>query len=163
MTPPPAAGRLSTLGCVLLAATALALPGCGGGGAAGAESTAATSPGQQARASGGDGKPCPAQVDAFVKSLDSLRSRLAVGLSYEQYAGAIEGLRADYEAIDVDRLALECLTTAGTPSERAFNEYIAAANAWGRCLADAACTTASVEPVLQRRWRVASGLLAEAQ
>jgi hypothetical protein len=51
----------------------------------------------------------------------------------------------------------------GTPSEQALNEYIDAANAWGECLADAACTTASIEPILQRKWRMASRLLSEVQ
>lgn len=39
---------------------------------------------------------------------------------------------------------------------------VAAANAWGECLADA-CDLAEVEPRLQRQWARASSLLGEAQ
>jgi hypothetical protein len=165
---PPADRRLAPLGCALVAALALTLPGCGGDGAPAPDraaahaaqqpKTAGTTP--RARASAGG---CPRQVAAFVDSLDALRSRLAVGLSYEQYAAQIKRLRASYGEIPVDRLALDCLTATGTPSERALNEYIDATNAWGECLADASCTTATIEPVLQRKWRVASHFLSEAQ
>jgi hypothetical protein len=71
--------------------------------------------------------------------------------------------RSTSAAIPVGHLAIGCLTTVGTPAEQAVNQYIDAANAWGECLADASCTTASIEPVLQRRWRIASGRLSEAR
>jgi hypothetical protein len=157
---PPAARRLSLLGCALVATLALGLPGCGEEGTAAPGGATAQPPKAKARSAAGG---CPKQLDTFVKSLDALRRRLAVGLSYEQYAAAIEGLRASYAEIPVDRLTIDCLATAGTLGERALNEYIDAANAWGECLADAACTTAKIEPVLQRRWRVASHHLSEAQ
>src|ERR1700733_219659 len=155
--------RLSLLGCLLAGAGALLLPGCGGGDAATAESTATTRPEQQTRGGALAGRPCPAQVGAFVESLDTLRHQLAIGLSYEQYAAKVKGLRGSYDELPVDRLTIACLTTTGTPAERAFDKYIDATNAWGECLADAACTTATIEPVLQRKWRLASDLLAEAR
>ena len=43
-----------------------------------------------------------------------------------------------------------------------MNKYIDAANAWGECLAEAGCTTASIEGALQHKWRVASHSLSEA-
>jgi hypothetical protein len=55
------------------------------------------------------------------------------------------------------------VAATGTPAEAALNRYIEATNAWGDCLADASCTTTTIEPVLQRKWRVASGFLKEAQ
>jgi hypothetical protein len=55
------------------------------------------------------------------------------------------------------------LSSTGTPGEKALNKYIDATNAWGECLADASCTTATIEPVLQHKWRRASGFLSEAQ
>jgi hypothetical protein len=144
-------------------AAAMALPGCGGGGSATAESTASPAREKQARVKAVPGAACPVRLTAFVKSLDSLRKQLAVGLSYDQYAARIKGLRAAYDEIPVDRLALKCLTSSGTPAERSFNKYIDAANAWGECLADASCDIATIEPVLQRKWRLASRLLGEAQ
>jgi hypothetical protein len=160
-----AARRLALLGC-LLAAAAPALSGCGGSGAATAESTAAAGPragtGTKPSSPGPSTGGCPAQVSGFVKSLDALRRRLAVGLSYEQYAAKVEALREDYDQLPIDRLAIDCVTATGAPAERAFNKYIDAANAWGACLADASCTTASIEPVLQRGWRLASAWLSKA-
>jgi hypothetical protein len=161
MTPAPY--RLTLLGCVLAAAAALALSACGGGGAATAESTAASQPKRQAAVRAPVAKPCPATLDAFVRSLDHLRSQLAAGLSYEQYAARMRTLKTSYGEIPVRRLTIDCLAATGTPGEKALNKYIDAANAWGECLADASCTTASVEPLLQRKWRLASSLLSQAQ
>jgi hypothetical protein len=164
MPPSPSRSRrLSLLGCILAGAVALILPGCGAGSAATAESADAPQPKQQAKVEAATGRPCPAEVGTFVKALDALRRQLAVGLSYEQYAARVKGLRRSYDGLPVDRLALACVKAAGTPAEAALNEYVDATNAWGECLADAACTTATIEPVLQRKWRFASSLLSEAQ
>jgi hypothetical protein len=161
---PSPARRLSPLGCVLIAAAALVLPGCGDDSAATAGSTASTAattkPGAKANATAGG---CSRQLDAFVDSLDTLRRRLAVGLSYEQYAAKVKALQRGYDDLPIRHLTLGCLTKTGTPAEAALNKYIDAANAWGECLADASCTTATIEPVLQRKWRVASGSLSEAR
>jgi hypothetical protein len=150
------------LACLLVAALTLSLSACGSGGAATAENAPPTPPKPQTRAAVA-ATPCPSQVNAFVKSLDTLRRQLAVGLSYEQYAAKIKQLRSDYDGIPIDRLTIGCLRSAGTPSEKALNEYIDATNAWGECLADASCTTAAIEPVLQHKWRLASGFLSEAR
>jgi hypothetical protein len=165
MTPAPSATRrLSTLGCVLLGGAALLLPGCGDGGGATAESTATSPPpGQKAKAAATTGRTCPAQIDSFRRSLDALRRQLAIGLSYEQYATKVKAVRRSYDQLPIDRLTIRCLTATGTRAEQAFNKYIDAANAWGECLADASCTTATIEPVLQRKWRLASNSLEEAQ
>jgi hypothetical protein len=159
----PAARRLSLLGCALIGAAALVLPGCGESGAATAESAAAPPHQKPASAETVTGSPCPTQLDTFVRSLDTLRKQLAVGLSYDQYTARVKALHSHYDALPIDSLDLHCLAATGTPSERAFNKYTDAANAWGECLADASCDTATIEPVLQRKWRVASHYLLEAQ
>jgi hypothetical protein len=156
-------GRLFLLGCVLAAAAVLLLPGCGDGSAATADSAATSQPKQQTKADVSPGKPCPTRLGAFVESLDALRRQLAVGLSYEQYAAKAKALRSSYAKLPIDRLTIDCLAATGTAAEAALNKYIDGANAWGECLADASCTTATIEPVLQRKWRVASGFLSEAQ
>ncbi len=155
--------RLPLLGCVLLGVAALLLPGCGSDSTATAESTNATQAKQRAEVEVAAGSPCPTQVGAFVKSLDVMRHQLAVGLSYEQYAGRVKSLRGSYDGLPIHRLSIGCVSATGTPAEAALNKYIDAANAWGECLADAACTTATIEPVLQRKWRTASGFLSAAQ
>jgi len=171
MTLPPAAFRLPPVACLLAAcllAVALALlaGGCGEESTGAVEgSTArqsapttsfAPNPGA-ARVAG-----CPKQLGAFVDSLETLRRQLAVGLSYDDYIARVKSLHAAYENIPIDRLTFDCLAT-GTPTEKVLNKHIDAANAWGECLADATCTTATIEPVLQRKWRVASKLLSEAR
>jgi hypothetical protein len=161
MAPFPSPHRLSLLGGVLAGAVLLLLPGCGrdGGATGGSAATIQTkaAAGGEARTTAG----CPDQIDAFVDSLDTLRRQLAVGLSYEQYATRVKALRASYDQLPIDRLTIACLATTGTPAERAFDKYIDATNAWAQCLADASCATAAIEPVLQRKWRVASGFLSE--
>lgn len=163
MTPDRTATRLlPSLGCALAIAAALALSACGGG-AATAESTATTRPRQEASIAARNHDRCPAKVTAFVDSLDRLRRQLAIGLSYEQYAAKIKALGTSYDRLPIDHLDIDCLTASGTPAERAFDKYIDATNAWGECLANASCTVAAVEPMLQRQWRVASGLLSKAR
>jgi hypothetical protein len=163
MTPPPAAFRLPPVACLLAVALALLASGCGEDGTARPESATAQPPasakaGTEAHRTAAAG--CPGRLDAFLDSLDALRRELVVGLSYDDYVERVKDLRASHRAIPVRRLTIDCLAT-GTPGERALNEHIDAANAWGECLADASCTTATIEPVLQRRWRNASRFLSQ--
>lgn len=146
----------------LLAGLALILPGCGGGKTATAER--GTGPGAS-RATGAATaeRECRAQLRGFLASMDTLRERLAAGLSYNGYLVEVRGTRAVYARIDAGELPIGCLATVGTPAERAFNRYIGAANTWGDCLATASCDTEAVEPKLQRRWALASELLSAAQ
>ena len=58
---------------------------------------------------------------------------------------------------------LGCLGAVGTPAEKTLNRYIEAANDWGGCVSELGCGSAEIEPVLQRRWRVASHFLSEAE
>jgi hypothetical protein len=146
------------VGAVVLAA----LAGCGGGGGSTHDEAAAAQPKAHAQADAAPSR-CQGEIGGFLKAMAALRSNLAVGLSYEQYAAEMRGVRAAYRQIPVDRLTLGCLAASGTPGEKALNQYIDAANAWGECLAEAACDTASIEPGLQRKWRVASHFLSEAQ
>jgi len=181
-----AAARLQLLGCALLAA--LALAGCGDGGA---DSTGAatvtsqedgrfqdsSSSGNQksgndagaAAKDGNAGRPVPAgdlcqsQLGGFVGSMDGLRRRLAVGVTYDQYVAEVRGIRSTYGKIPVERLQIDCLAAVATPGEKAFNRYIEAANDWGECVSELGCGSEEIEPVLQRRWRVASHFLTEAK
>jgi len=168
MTPAsPVAHRLPVLGCVLLGAAALALSACGGGGdgsggASTAAKPAAKAPERRARQAGTGGGGCRDEVGGFIKAMTRLRSNLAVGLSYEQYAAEMHGVRAAYGKVPVQQLTIDCLYATGAPGEKALNQYVDAANAWGECLAETGCTTASIERALQHRWRVASHYLSEA-
>lgn len=170
----PAPARLRLAGCALLAA--LAAAGCGGsgsdstrsiGGATTVASGGAAAPqepdaGRGEKQAGSPAGPCQTQLGSFVASMDSLRRRLAVGVTYDQYVAEVKGIRSTYEKIPFDRVEIGCLTAVGAPGERAFNRYIEAANDWGQCVSEAGCGSAAVEPVLQRRWRIASHFLSEA-
>jgi hypothetical protein len=150
---------------LLTAAAALALSACGGEGAAAEKDTSAARTTAQPSGRGGaaTASGCPAKVHTLREDLGRLRRQLAVGLSYDQYAARVEQLNVVYAAIPVEHLTIGCLRTTATPAERALNRYIDGTNAWGECLADAGCSTATIEPVLQRKWRAASHFLSEAQ
>jgi hypothetical protein len=167
------AARSTLAGCALVAL--LLLGGCGGGASSTSAKTDATATSRAitttaAKPAAKQGKPrqptpagpCQGQVGSFVASMDSLRRRLAVGLTYDQYVAEVEGIRSTYRKIPIDRVEIDCLSAVGTQAEQAFNGYIEAANEWGKCVSEAGCSSATVEPVLQRRWRIASHLLSEA-
>jgi hypothetical protein len=144
---------------------ALTLGACGGGG--GNETAAAARAGaaenQAVGTSSGDAIRCRRQLQPLLGAMASLRSRLAVGLSYHEYLAEVRAVRAAHARIAARRLPLGCLSLAGAPAERALNDYIRAVNAWGDCLAVASCESETVEPELQRIWQRASGRLAEAE
>jgi hypothetical protein len=168
-------GHAAILG--VSAALALALPGCGGDGTAtgapAATTTATVPPAELAigsgQASAGQGagryaaKRCRRALGEFLDAMESLANSLAVGLDYERYLGAVDGVRATYAEVDADRLGLVCLGRVAGPAERSLNVYIDAANEWGECLADSSCETASIEAKLQRRWEEAADRLARAR
>lgn len=117
---------------------------------------ASASASQTAASGGARADGCPAQLGRFVDSLESLRRRLVAGLTYGEYADAVRALRARYATIPIARLTPACLLATGTPSERAFNLYAEAANAWGECLSQPGCDAADVEAPLQAEWHLAS-------
>ena len=116
---------------------------------------------EQRRAPGG--RLCQAQLGSFVGSMDGLRRRLAVGVTYDQYVAEVRGIRSTYGEIPTRKLQIDCLTLVATPGEKAFNRYIEGANEWGGCVSQLGCGTETIEPVLQRRWRIASHFLSEAR
>ena len=156
-----ASARPLVLSGLVAVASALILSACGSGGSAPSEpSTAAhaTAPVEAPRSA----PPCQAQVGDFLASMKALRRELEVGLSYEDYVAAVGRVRASYDRLPTDRLTIDCLVESGTAAEKAFNQYIAAANAWGDCLSEAGCGAASIERRLQGEWRTAAHFLAAA-
>lgn len=177
-----AAARFHLVGCALLAA--LLIGGCGNGGSDSTDIATVASQEGGFRSSGpyrgqesengaehaakpGRSVPagdlCQSQLGGFVGSMDGLRRRLAVGVTYDQYVAEVRGIRSTYGKIPTDRVQIDCLTAVATPGEKAFNRYIEAANDWGECVSELGCGSAEVEPVLQRRWRIASHFLTEAK
>lgn len=172
-----AALRPLIVGCALL--MTLLASGCGGGGSDGTnertivtgDGTARTTEKPTASGEARKGKPlpvpagdlCQSQLGSFVGSMDGLRRRLAVGVTYDQYVAEVRGIRSTYGEIPTDELRIDCLTAVATPGEKAFNRYIEAGNEWGECVSELGCGSAEIEPVLQRRWRIASHFLSEAE
>jgi hypothetical protein len=168
----PAAARL-TIACAVVAA--LLLTACGGG-----SGPTSTQPGRESvkttprerfsrtRHPTGSGRPpggdlCQSQIGGFLGSMDSLRRRLAVGVTYDQYLDEIRGVSSTYRDVPAGKLQIDCVDAVAIPAEKAFNRYIEAANDWGDCVSEIGCGSAAVEPVLQQRWRVAAHFLSEAQ
>ena len=164
------AARFTLASCAL---AVLLLFGCGSGGSdSGSETTIASdvptalprkpAPKPKGRPVPG-GDLCQSQLGSFIGSMDGLRRRLAVGVTYDQYVAEVRGIRSTYGEIPFRKLQIDCLNAAGAPSEKALNRYIEGANDWGDCVSGLGCDTATVEPILQRRWRIASHFLADAQ
>jgi hypothetical protein len=170
-----AAARVQLVGCALIAA--LLLPGCGSDGsattgaatvtsktgAADAKTTTAAKPSPGKKRGARAGSLCQSQLGSFVGSMDGLRRRLAVGVTFEQYVNEVHAIHSTYKDVPVDAVEIDCLNAVGAPAEKAFNRYIEAANDWGECVSELGCGSATVEPTLQRRWRIASHLLSEAE
>lgn len=148
-------------GAISIAILALTLAACGGDDPAAAEKgSSAQRPAPAKTPTTNRG--CQAQLGDLVRSLNTLRRRLAFGLSYERYLYDVRKVKAAYDEVPVDDLTLNCVISVATPSERALNHYIEAANTWGNCLATAGCESTSVEPKLQRKWRQASAFVSTA-
>ncbi|HEU4906424.1 MAG TPA: hypothetical protein VFT19_09980 [Solirubrobacterales bacterium] len=161
---------------IAIAALAPALPACGederataGGGAA---TTSAAPAGVQGAAPANSAEPastaaatkrCRRTLGEFLDAIESLANAVAVGLDYERYLAAVDGVRETYAATDAERLGLVCLARVAGPAEASLNLYIDAANEWGGCLAESSCEFGAIEAQVQRRWQQASTRLAQAR
>jgi hypothetical protein len=121
------------------------------GGAGGAATSAAKARG------------CQARIGEFVGRMNDLRHSLLAGLSYAEYVVRVRAIRDAYETVPVDKLPASCLVGAAGEAEGAFNQYLRAANVWGECAGTEGCAASEIEGKLQRRWRLASKRLDEAQ
>ena len=153
-------GPVATVGILL--GLALVLPGCGDQSAPAAGTGAATPHGAESDDSAVI-RTCQIQLHGLLSSMDDLRGKLAVGLSYGAYLHGVKAAQGAYDRVPVDRLEFDCLVRVGTPAERALNLYLDAANTWGDCLTSVSCDSESVEPKLQRSWALASDRLSLAQ
>jgi hypothetical protein len=160
--------RLSAAATVgILLSLALIFSSCGedGTSAAGSPANTASTDGETSVSSRARpaGNTCRRQLRRFIGSMGALRDDLARGLSYEDYLPRVKTTRSVYARIRPVKLTAPCLLASAGASERAFNLYIEAANTWGDCLATTTCSTRSIEPALQRKWRLASHHLATAE
>jgi hypothetical protein len=102
---------------------------------------------------------CQTDLGDLVDRLHDLDGRVAAGLSFSEYVSALGDARDSYDGVPLRRIKNpRCLGGVGLPAENAFNEHVAAANAWHRCLNGIHCTEASIKPALERRWAKAARL-----
>ena len=160
--------RYAAAGALIGAGLLILLPGCGGDESAQAGDptistpAAAKAPAKATAAASPTNRRCVKQVGGFLEAMDALRERLVNGLSYEEYVEEIDAIRGQYDEVPVNDLAVNCLIGSGTPGEKAFTKYIDAANSWGECIGESGCDAPTVEPVLQKQWKVAAHFLDEA-
>ncbi|MGD9736164.1 MAG: hypothetical protein AB7V58_11250 [Solirubrobacterales bacterium] len=160
--------RVAPLAAAALA-LALALPACGGEAPAAPQPTDATLTAPSAEPPAGAkpaaiaATPCARALGGFLDQLEHLRRSLVIGVSYEQYVAELGTVRAAYRRVPVGELDLACVAGPASAAERSFDGYLAAANAWGECVSEAGCETATLEPRLQREWRAAARQLAAAR
>jgi hypothetical protein len=102
------------------------------------------------------GAACKAKIGDLVDRMDDLRQALLAGLDYSEYVLRVQAVRAAYEAVPIDRLGLACVAGPAGHAEDAFNQYLRAANLWGKCAGTAGCAASSIESRLQHRWKIAS-------
>lgn len=105
---------------------------------------------------------CEGTVGPLVTSLESLGSRLSVGLNYEAYSEKTGDLRVDYDRIEFSSLGPKCLKAAAA-AESAMNAYIRAYNTWNDCFSDFDCSNDSIRSKLQGEWARADTLAARAR
>jgi hypothetical protein len=151
------------LSAAMIVGIVLSLSGCGADGGSAGEPASVASPSSTAPPKRATRRRTCNQLRGFIGSMEALRDKLARGLSYDDYLGEVQSVRAPYGEIEADKLSVGCLLTSGGPAERAFNHYIDAANTWGDCLATVSCDTRSIEPMLQREWALAAKRLTVAQ
>ena len=95
--------------------------------------------------------------------MDGLRRRLAVGVTYDQYVAEVRGIRSTYGEIPTEKLQIDCLTAVATPARRPSTATSKPPTTGANASPSRLRLGNEIEPVLQRRWRIASHFLSEAE
>lgn len=95
---------------------------------------------------------CAKQVGPLVAALESLDSRLSIGMNFSDYSQRVGDAKVAYDQIDVSALDATCVSLVGVKAENALNEYITAYNTWNGCVSDINCTNDSITSTLQSHW-----------
>jgi hypothetical protein len=104
---------------------------------------------------------CNDRVEDFFSALQELNSRLDVGLSYDDYTDQVADVKVAYDQADFGNLHnFDCLRAA-VPGEKALNQYVEAAGAWGDCIEDFNCDIDNID--LNGYWLKASVFVDRAQ
>jgi hypothetical protein len=99
-----------------------------------------------------DATACEKKLGRFIEELQEIDSRLAVGLSYDEYGSFVADARVEYDKINFNSVTPECLFKVGVPAENALNDYVKAFKVWDRCFQRLGCDIDSIDPQLQKEW-----------
>ena len=161
--------KLAALGLFLLAAMA-PLAGCGSSGPTAEEKREARERRERAEEKKAQAiaferrHQCETQLGGFLEALEELDARLEVGLTYAEYSQELGTIQVAYNRLPINQLDARCLARVGIPSEKAFQEFTAAGEAWNECIEALSCED-GISPEVQDQWvngsekiQVATGL-----
>jgi hypothetical protein len=112
-----------------------------------------------------DYEACRKRLGPLQRKLETLGSRLAVGLNFERYGTAVADARVVYDRIDFEELSEvpDCVFEVGISLERALNQFARAHGTWAACFEDWDCDMDSIDPKLQEKWASAGRSLEKAR
>jgi|tagenome__1003787_1003787.scaffolds.fasta_scaffold20833021_3 hypothetical protein len=96
---------------------------------------------------------CTSQTRELRNKLEAIKSRLDVGVNYDDMGRYLGGASIAYHHIPMGKLDGRCLLNVGVPLEAAFNQYVQALNRWRACINDLYCEVqGSVLGEMRRHW-----------
>ena len=106
---------------------------------------------------------CNNQLAGLLEEAQELDSRLSVGIQNVEYGQAVGDVRVEYDQVPFQALGIDCVSEVGLPLENALKSYAKAGDVWNGCITEFDCDVDSIDPILQRHWQKASGLVTDAQ
>jgi hypothetical protein len=129
------------------------LSGCGGG------SEPAASPDTHAGYAD-----CAETMGPLLDALESIDSRLDVGMAQADYGKAVGDAAVAYGKVDAGELANDCVEHVAIPLEDAYNHYVRANRRWNGCIVGDYCDVQrDALPEMRRHWSAASRLIQDAK
>jgi len=98
---------------------------------------------------------CQSTLADFKTALESVNSKLSVGMSQDDLNTALGDTRVVYDQMDGDAIGSDsyCLEKVGKPLEDAFNGYVKSSTTWSKCIQDYDCEVkGSVLKGMQDKW-----------
>lgn len=105
---------------------------------------------------------CNAALEGTASALTELDSRLAVGMSYDEYSTSAGDASVAYGAIDQSAVTGDCALRAGLYIEEALNTHIEASEIWRKCLNRLCNFNREINAEMQEKWLAASNKITKA-
>jgi hypothetical protein len=114
--------------------------------------------------SASSGDACEAEVGKFLDALETLDSRLNVGVQFADYGRYVGDVSVQYNKLDIKAMDQDCIRKVGVPAENAFNDYTSAQNTWNKCISHLlSCSLVDIKPQLHKKWQAAAREIAKAK